>query len=192
MPLHACGVLSGAWAGRARRLSPVSGAAAGLFPGEWVMPAVPGFGTAGIRAAAAGWRVEGRLSFLWRARDSAPLLTGWTFLGAQRPRAGRGVRGAGLWGAPWSRLIERVAPLSLPLMLTYRACSLARVRPWPDGAAGGGLRDGGQGCASVPAPFGAVPAGPGRLRVPAWSWCSLPFLAAALGYRPGGGRRRRG
>src|ERR1019366_8865413 len=115
-------------------------------------------------------RGEGRPSVGVSAR-SAPFLTGWIFRGAERPRAGRGSGGKGLWGFPRSGN-ERAAPFSLPVNFIFPRWSVARpgvagrgggrglegrqpwgyFRPGPVRRDAGGGRDG---CGAVPGPGAA-------------------------------------
>lgn len=101
-----------------------------LFPVKWVVPAVPGFGTAGTRAAALGWHGEGRPSFGVRAR-SAP----FCFLrlglsnGAKRPLGGKGVRGKWSWGFPRCRAVCARQRMSAKRL--FLSCSTASLAASP-------------------------------------------------------------
>jgi hypothetical protein len=131
----------------------------GLSPANWVMPAVPGFGTAGIRAAAARRRGECRPS-LGECAQRAFFLTGWTFPGAERPRAGKGGPGGkGLWGSPRSGN-ERAAPFSLPVNLPFPRLVFGASRRSREGRRAGACGTAARGALSVLAPSGAVLAGP--------------------------------
>jgi hypothetical protein len=67
------------------------------FPAEWVMPAAPGFGAAGIRAAVlcpARWGSP----IFWGECALARFLAGWVWRRAGAGRAGEG----GCFSRPWA------------------------------------------------------------------------------------------